>query len=129
MRSEQRVIERYSHFLATALRRLTAARMVHQDATDHLRTQREKVHAILAADAVRARQLQIGLIGQRGRLQTFTRRAAAQVPPRDAPKLRINDGHPPVERYRIAVVPCDEQSADVLGIVIGHDPFRPSFAE
>src|SRR5438876_6864301 len=113
MRGKQRIIERYSNLVAATLGRLTAARVVDKNASDDLRAQREKVHPILAADAAGAGQLQISLIGQRLRLQTLARRAAAQVPPGNAPQFRIKKRGQTVERHFVAIVPGDEQAADV----------------
>src|SRR5438270_13643312 len=107
MRGKERIIERYSNLVAAALGRLTAARVIDKNASDDLRAQREKVHPILAVDAAGARQLQIGLVGQCRRLQTLARGAAAQVPPGNAPQLRIKKRRQTVERHFVAIVPGD----------------------
>ena len=60
------------------------------------------MRAVFAADASRANQLEVSLIGQSGRLQRVAGRAASQVPPRDSPHLGVNQCHQAVERPFVA---------------------------
>jgi hypothetical protein len=94
--------------------------MIYKDSPDDLRTKRQKVYAAFAANAARSNQLEVCLIGQRGRLPRLAGLMAPQVLPGDSPQLRVNDRHHAAKRSFIAIAPGGDQLADVCGMFDGH---------
>ena len=68
-RNGQRLVQRDLNNVATALLLVPRARHVDQDAPHQLRREREKMRAILPADAAGVDEPEIGFVDQRGRLQ------------------------------------------------------------
>jgi hypothetical protein len=82
--------------------------VVDQNSPNDLRAESKKVNAVFAPDAACPNQLEIGLMGERGRFQRLTVAAAAEVLPGDSPQLRVHCRYQSGERLRIAVVPGGE---------------------
>src|ERR1700732_2918267 len=99
--------------VAAALCIPTLARMVHENAADDLRTEREKVHAVLASDTARANQFEVSLVRQGGGLQRLAGLSVAQVLPGDAAQFRVNGRNQAAEGLFITVSPGGNQSADI----------------
>jgi len=93
---------------ATALVGTPAARVVDQNSPEDLRAEREKVSAVFTPDATCLNQLEVGLIGERGRFQRLTVTAAGEVLPGDSPQLRVDGGYQSGERLHIAAAPGRE---------------------
>src|ERR1017187_6645600 len=125
-RPQQHVIQRHAYRIAAALGIPPAARMVHQNSPDDLRTEREKVYAVLTANAARSNQLEVSLIGQGGRFQRVTGGATPQLLPRDSPQLRVDERHQVAQSFFVAVTPGSQQPTDVPWIFLGHAGADPT---
>jgi len=82
---EQGFVQRDTLGIPTSLRRQPAACVVHEDGSNDLRAQGKEVHAVLASNSGRANELEVGLIGQRGRFKRMVGRLAPQLLPGDPP--------------------------------------------
>ena len=83
--------------------------MVHQNAADDLRAEREEMHAAFAADAFGANQFEVGLIGQCGGLQRMAGGAATQLPSRHSAQLRVHGSDQAVEGLFVPIAPGVDQ--------------------
>ena len=86
---------------AAALLRLARDGVVHEDAPHRLRRDGEEVRAVLPLHPVETRQLRVGLVRQRGRIQSVIAPFPAQRAMRQPPQLVVDDRHEIVESPRV----------------------------
>ena len=89
------------------------ARVIYQNAAHQLRSNAEKLRAILPARGLLVDQTQIRLVNQRGCLQRMAGPLVTQVARRLTPQLVIDHRNQRVERSFITVAPRGEQLRDV----------------
>src|SRR5689334_17742216 len=94
--------------------------MVDQDASDHLRAERQEMSAVLAADSTTVQKLQISLICQNGGFEALARTPPCEMFSRDPPQFRINKGYQSVQRFCTAVVPGRQHSGDIVVVLCRH---------
>src|SRR5690242_15051754 len=93
------------HGIATPLRVPTPARMVHQDSTDNLRTQGEKLRAAFTFDPAGAKQLEVRFVSDRRGFQGVVAGCPAKMVPSDAPQLGIDRRNQLIECLFVPVAP------------------------
>ena len=106
--------------IAATFRNAAGAGVVHQNSSDHLRAQREKVKAVFTANASRPLQLEIRLIGQGRGFQGLAGRTTPEVAPGNPPQLGVDGSHQPAYRLFIALAPGGDPCADVLATLVAH---------
>jgi len=91
---------------------IVPSRALHEDATHQLRRDGEEVRPILPPHPLVIDETNVGLVDERGRLQTVGGTLAFHVEACQAAELRVHDGRQGFERSLIAVAPSAKQSAD-----------------
>ncbi len=94
--------------------RLMSARVIDQDASHQLRSNPEKVGAVVPVHLPLIDQLEVRLVDQRSRLQGVLGPNGRQRAARDPAQLSVNERHEPIARGCIAVTPVDQESRDVV---------------
>jgi hypothetical protein len=92
---------------------LVRARVIHQNAPDHLRGDAEEVRAVLPLDTALVDQAQIGFMHQGGRLQGVVGPLAPQIPRGKAAEFIVDNGRELLERLLLALAPIRQQLGDV----------------
>jgi hypothetical protein len=101
----QRIIETDLHVAIAALCGISLSRIVHEDATHHLRCEREELTVTVPGDFTLIRQAYESLVDQGGSLQRVILTLGPQALLRQVAKLGIHAWHQFVQRFSVAVSP------------------------
>jgi len=99
------------------------ARMIDQDASHQLRRDAVKLCPILPARVSLVDELQVGLVDQRGWLQSMVLPFATQIVSCQPPQFAIHERHQLLESCLVAGAPIDEQLGNAFGWLHSDLPF------
>src|SRR5690606_19445397 len=103
-------------------------RVVHEDAAHDAGGEAEEVEAVLPRAPLLPRELEVGLVDERRRVEGLGAALPEALAVRERPELVVDEREQPVERLGVAVVRLREETGDLVGRGDRHGAASPEVA-